>query len=48
MTVRSNSLVVGKDRVISVLKEKVFLLDSSWCVEGMTSICYVDPKFRER
>ena len=48
MAVRSNSLVVGKDRVICVLKEKVLLLDSSLCIRGILSICCVDPKLRER
>ena len=39
MAARSKSLVVEKDRVISQLKEKVFVLDGCLCV-GL--INYVD------
>ena len=42
MAARSKSLVVGNDRVISELKEKVFMLDGCLCVGCITSVCCVD------
>ena len=42
MAADSNSIVVEKDRVISELKGKVFLLDGCLYVGGMISVCCVD------